>query len=216
AAGRPAGYRQSGDHAVPGERAGAADRSGGGCDQRRYHAAAPRQPYAQIGQRQCRRGIVVGPLQRARNDGSDRVGAGCPLAGCHDRRGLPAGAGRSDGSSAAGCVLADELQRGNPLILIADDDQTERFLQRQVLESAGFDIVEAKSGTAALELYAECKPDLVLLDVMMPEMNGFDVCRAIRTLPGGRNTPVLMATSLDDVDSIEEAYRVGATDFIDK
>ncbi len=51
---------------------------------------------------------------------------------------------------------------------------------------------------------------------MMPEMNGFDVCRAIRTLPGGRNTPVLMATSLDDVDSIEEAYRVGATDFIDK
>jgi len=112
--------------------------------------------------------------------------------------------------------MADSLQRVNPLILIADDDETERFLQRQVLEPAGFDIVEAKSGTAALERFAECKPDLVLLDVMMPEMNGFDVCRAIRTLPGGRNTPVLMATSLDDVDSIEEAYRVGATDFIGK
>jgi signal transduction histidine kinase len=112
--------------------------------------------------------------------------------------------------------MADEFQRVNPLILIADDDETERFLQRQVLEPAGFDIVEAKTGTAALERFAECKPDLVVLDVMMPEMNGFDVCRAIRTLPGGRNTPVLMATSLDDVDSIEEAYRVGATDFIDK
>jgi len=112
--------------------------------------------------------------------------------------------------------MANSLQRVNPLILIADDDETERFLQRQVLEPAGFDIVEAKSGTAALERFAECKPDLVLLDVMMPEMNGFDVCRAIRTLPGGRNTPVLMATSLDDVDSIEEAYRVGATDFIGK
>ena len=103
--------------------------------------------------------------------------------------------------------MAEPFQRVNPLILIADDDETERFLQRQVLESAGFDIVEAKSGTVALDRFAECKPDLVLLDVMMPEMNGFDVCRAIRTLPGGRNTPVLMATSLDDVDSIEEAYR---------
>src|SRR5204863_2117884 len=47
-------------------------------------------------------------------------------------------------------------------------------------------------------------------------MSGFEVCQAIRTLPGGRNTPVLMATALDDVDSIERAYRVGATDFIDK
>ncbi len=60
--------------------------------------------------------------------------------------------------------MADSLQRVNPLILIADDDETERFLQRQVLEPAGFDIVEAKSGTAALERFAECKPDLVLLD----------------------------------------------------
>src|SRR6266576_885619 len=58
--------------------------------------------------------------------------------------------------------------------------------------------------------------DLVILDVMMPEMSGFEVCQAIRTLPGGRNTPVLMATALDDVDSIDRAYRVGATDFIGK
>src|SRR5262249_19216641 len=64
--------------------------------------------------------------------------------------------------------------------------------------------------------FNEHRPDIVILDVMMPEMSGFEVCQALRTLPGGRNTPVLMATALDDVESIERAYRVGATDFIDK
>jgi len=112
--------------------------------------------------------------------------------------------------------MADSSQRAGPLILIADDDETERFLQRQVLEPEGFEIIEAKNGLAALEAFNEGKPDLVILDVMMPEMSGFEVCQAIRTLPGGRNTPVLMATALDDVDSIDRAYRVGATDFIGK
>jgi len=112
--------------------------------------------------------------------------------------------------------MSDPFQRATPLILIADDDETERFLQRQVLESEGFGIVEAKNGTAALDAFNEHRPDIVILDVMMPEMSGFEVCQALRTLPGGRNTPVLMATALDDVESIERAYRVGATDFIDK
>jgi two-component system, cell cycle sensor histidine kinase PleC len=112
--------------------------------------------------------------------------------------------------------MSDPFQRAGPLILIADDDETERFLQRQVLEPEGFQIVEAKNGAAALDAFNEHKPDLVILDVMMPEMSGFEVCQALRTLPGGRNTPILMATALDDVDSIERAYRVGATDFIDK
>ena len=112
--------------------------------------------------------------------------------------------------------MAGSFRRPKPLILIADDDEMERFLQREVLESAGFDIVEAESGAAAAKLFAECKPDLVVLDVMMPEMNGFEACQAIRALPGGRTAPVLMATALDDIDSIDQAYRAGATDFIGK
>ena len=112
--------------------------------------------------------------------------------------------------------MSDRFQREAPLILIADDDETERFLQRQVLEPEGFQVTEAKDGEAALQVFNQHSPDLVILDVMMPEMSGFEVCQAIRTLPGGRNTPVLMATALDDVDSIDRAYRVGATDFIDK
>jgi signal transduction histidine kinase len=112
--------------------------------------------------------------------------------------------------------MLDRLQRARPLILIADDDEIERFLQRQVLEPAGFDIVEAPSGGEALKCFPAFRPDLVVLDVMMPDMNGFDVCEAIRKLPGGGDTPILMATALDDIDSIDRAYRVGATDFIGK
>jgi signal transduction histidine kinase len=112
--------------------------------------------------------------------------------------------------------MTGSIQRAKPLILIADDDEMERFLLRETLEPAGFDIIEAKSGAVALQLFAECKPDLVVLDVMMPEMNGFEACQAIRALPGGRNAPVLMATALDDIDSIDQAYRAGATDFIGK
>ncbi|MGC2411835.1 MAG: ATP-binding protein [Stellaceae bacterium] len=100
--------------------------------------------------------------------------------------------------------------------MTADDDAMERFLLREVLEPAGFEIIEATTGAAALQFFSERKPDLVVLDVMMPEMNGFDVCQAIRALPSGRNAPILMATALDDTDSVDQAYRAGATDFIGK
>jgi len=106
--------------------------------------------------------------------------------------------------------------RADPVVLLVDDDDMERFLHRQVLEPAGFEIVEAKDGAAALEAFVITLPDIVVLDLMMPEMNGFAVCKAIRAMPAGHNTPILVATGLDDVGSIECAYRVGATDFIAK
>jgi len=106
--------------------------------------------------------------------------------------------------------------RAHPLILLVDDDDMARFLYRQALEPAGFAIVEAKDGITALEGFVRTMPDMVVLDVMMPRMDGYSVCEAIRAMPGGRNTPILMATGRDDVESIERAYRVGATDFIGK
>src|SRR5271165_2056746 len=107
-------------------------------------------------------------------------------------------------------------QRTDPVVLLVDDDVMERFLHRQALEPAGFEIVEAEDGAAALEAFVITMPDIVVLDLMMPEMDGFAVCKAIRAMPAGRNTPILVATGLDDVESIEGAYRVGATDFIAK
>ena len=107
-------------------------------------------------------------------------------------------------------------ERPRPLILFADDDETVRLVTREALESSGFDVVEAGDGREALALFVKQHPDLVLLDVMMPEMDGFATCAAIRNQPVGEYTPVLMMTGQDDVKSIHKSYEVGATDFITK
>ena len=75
---------------------------------------------------------------------------------------------------------------------------------------------EAEDGIKGVEAFERERPDLVLLDVLMPGMNGFEACARMRSLPGGDRVPVLMATSLEDMDSIHRAYEVGATDFITK
>jgi CheY-like chemotaxis protein len=113
-------------------------------------------------------------------------------------------------------VIEVDDQRPDPVVLLVDDDEMVRFLHRQALEPAGFEIVEAEDGAMALEAFAITMPDIVVLDVVMPKMDGFAVCQAIRAMPAGRNTPILVATGLDDVESIERAYQVGATDFIGK
>lgn len=107
----------------------------------------------------------------------------------------------------------------NPMdatILIVDDDPTTRILIRESLASAGFTVEEAVNGAAGLEAFQRLGPDLVLTDAMMPELDGFGFCRAIRALPGEDKVPILMATSLEDLDSINRAYEAGATDFVTK
>jgi PAS domain S-box-containing protein len=109
-----------------------------------------------------------------------------------------------------------DFRRPRPLLLVVDDDEMQRFLYREALEPNDFDIVEATDGVSAVAIFAEVKPDLVLLDVVMPGMGGFDVCRAIRAIPFGATTPILMATALDDIEAIESSFQVGGTDFISK
>jgi diguanylate cyclase (GGDEF)-like protein len=110
------------------------------------------------------------------------------------------------------------VKQNNALILVVDDDQYARILMREVLEKTGFTVIEAEDGKQALALFEDCnpKPDAVLLDVMMPEMDGYDVCRSIREHADGEFVPILMMTGLDDVDSIHRAFEVGATDFVAK
>lgn len=107
-------------------------------------------------------------------------------------------------------------QKRNPTVLIADDSLTMLTLMREVLEQAGFTVEEAKDGEAAFAAFVRCQPDLILLDVMMPKMNGFEACAAIRQFLGGERIPILLVTSVDDLESITRAYEVGATDFIVK
>ena len=103
-----------------------------------------------------------------------------------------------------------------PRILVVDDDSAGRRLARATLAKAGFDVVEAANGRLALDSLVEALPDLVLMDVSMPEMDGFTATAELRRLPGGRRVPVIMMTGLDDVASIERAFEVGASDFITK
>jgi len=103
-----------------------------------------------------------------------------------------------------------------PCILVVDDDAGGRRLTRATLTKAGFDVREAVNGQAALDAMQDGMPDLVLLDVSMPVMDGFTACATLRTMPGGNRVPVVMMTGLDDTPSIERAFEVGATDFITK
>ena len=103
-----------------------------------------------------------------------------------------------------------------PCILVVDDEIIIRMLIVEVLEQKGFLVVEAENGTEALEKFNEHKPDLVLLDVFMPGMDGFQVCRALRSMPGGDSVPIIIVTAANDYEAIQKAYEAGATDFIAK
>ena len=113
-------------------------------------------------------------------------------------------------------MLTRKSKRAVPLVMVVDDDQAVRLLARETLENSGFAVRDAESGEEALAAFALHLPDIVLLDVMMPGIDGFSVCSAIRRTESGRDTPVLMMTGLDDLESIDFAYEAGATDFITK
>jgi len=102
------------------------------------------------------------------------------------------------------------------LVLIVDDDAIIRTLARETLEQGDFAVEEAEDGEAGLSAFELLRPSIVLLDVMMPELDGFEACAALRELEGGEHIPVLMMTGLDDAESINRAFEVGATDFITK
>ena len=100
-------------------------------------------------------------------------------------------------------------------ILIVDDDATALALMRAALKKSGFDVSAASSGQAAFDLFDATPFDMVMLDVDMPEMSGYQVCTALR-LKADPLLPIVMVTGLDDISSVEAAYHSGATDFIAK
>jgi diguanylate cyclase (GGDEF)-like protein/PAS domain S-box-containing protein len=101
-------------------------------------------------------------------------------------------------------------------VLVADDDPVTRLLVGEALEREGFAVTVAEGGEAALVLFAECPFDLILLDVLMPGLDGFTTCARLRQMPAGPHVPIVMITGLDDESSIQHAYGAGATDFITK
>ncbi len=109
-----------------------------------------------------------------------------------------------------------QKQAVNNRILLIDDDPGFRLITGSVLRAAGFVVDELASGIEAIKHIKNELPDLILIDAMMPELDGFETCRLLKQTPGFTDIPIIMATGMDDVDSINKAFDAGATDFITK
>ncbi|GKS57249.1 two-component system response regulator [Nitrospira sp.] len=112
--------------------------------------------------------------------------------------------------------MTDPSSTSRPLALVVDDDPTVQFLLQKTLQRAGLGVAAALSGSEAVEKCSRVKPDLVLLDIRMPGMDGFATCAALRHLPQAVHTPIVFMTGLDDTESMHAAYESGATNFIVK
>ncbi|HEY9744174.1 MAG TPA: response regulator [Coleofasciculaceae cyanobacterium] len=107
-------------------------------------------------------------------------------------------------------------QRDSPLILIVDDEKFMRIQLRRAMEQSGYQVAEATDGEEALAAFTRLHPDMVLLDALMPVMDGFTCCTQLQLIPGGDRTPVLMITALESQESVNQAFEVGAIDYITK
>ena len=113
-------------------------------------------------------------------------------------------------------VASPDFLPEQPKVLLVDDDEVNLLLTSVALRERGFSITEATSGEGAIRILADWLPDVVVLDALMPGLDGFQTCRELRILPGFESLPVLMLTGLDDDASITRAYEAGATDFFVK
>ncbi|CAD6879737.1 response regulator receiver modulated diguanylate cyclase/phosphodiesterase [Methylomonas albis] len=101
-------------------------------------------------------------------------------------------------------------------ILLIDDDPNFRLITSEQLKASGFDVVEAESGEAALLRLDVEIPDLVIVDAIMPGIDGFETCRRMTAIHAMTDVPIIMSTGLEDIESINRAFKAGATDFIIK
>jgi sigma-B regulation protein RsbU (phosphoserine phosphatase) len=106
--------------------------------------------------------------------------------------------------------------RQNPLILIVDDDATTNRMIREILSRSGFDTITAFDVAGALREIELRQPDLILLDISLPDGNGFEVCKHLQSKPGAAQTPVLFISSHDDVTTKVQGFEAGGVDYITK
>ncbi|WP_017324932.1 HD-GYP domain-containing protein [Synechococcus sp. PCC 7336] len=113
-------------------------------------------------------------------------------------------------------ALSRDDSREVGCILVADDRPFNRMAARDLLESVGHTVIEACDGREALEVVQEAQPDLVLLDVMMPSLDGFEVCRKLKARDNTRLIPVVLVTALNNRNSRVRGIEAGADDFLSK
>ncbi len=110
--------------------------------------------------------------------------------------------------------MSEETQR--PLILVADDDWLNRDMLRDFLTQEGYGVIRASNGVETLAALSDHPIDLVLLDIKMPDINGYEICRKVRATPEIQHLPIIMLTGMDSDDDLQEALKAGTDDFITK
>ena len=101
-------------------------------------------------------------------------------------------------------------------VLIVDDSPTERHVLNDMLTKAGYEVVASDNGEDAILKAKTARPDLILMDVVMPRMNGFDACRRIRSGATTSEIPVIMVTTRGELESVEAAYESGCAEYVIK
>ena len=101
-------------------------------------------------------------------------------------------------------------------ILLVDDSGTTLMMEKMILNKGPFDLITAVNGEEALQKAIEERPDLILLDIVMPVMDGFETCRRLRDTEETSATPIIMVTTRGEVQNIEQGYSVGCNDYVTK
>jgi CheY-like chemotaxis protein len=101
-------------------------------------------------------------------------------------------------------------------VLVVDDSPTAIMWQKMILRQGQYEVVTAVDGQAGVEAAIAERPDLILMDVMMPRMNGFEACREIRKTPATQHVPIIMVTTRSEMESVEEGFKSGCSEYITK
>ena len=115
-----------------------------------------------------------------------------------------------------GTMQTSDIDISSSRVLIADDIQQNRELLEAYLIEDGYQILMASDGQQTMQIVEQHQPDLILLDIMMPRMSGYEVCSQIKADPAKRGIPVLMVTALNEAGDIEKAVNAGCDDFLTK
>ncbi len=110
----------------------------------------------------------------------------------------------------------EDKQKKTPIVLVVDDNQQNLELLLAYLEEIDCDTIAATNGTDAIDITNSTPPDLILLDVMMPKMSGFEVCRRLKQHKNTADIPIIMVTALGEMGDIEKAISCGTDDFLSK
>lgn len=107
-------------------------------------------------------------------------------------------------------------KRIKEVVLIVDDDQSTRMTVASVLEREGYQVEFGSNGREAVKLFEVLRPNVIIMDAMMPIKDGFEACKEIKSMPGGEDVPILITTALESEKSVEMAFESGAADFVPK